>query len=141
ALDGNQATNRQTFSSVLISGLSVPPGQHVFFRWRDIDDSGMDQGMALDDLIISFSPQFPPTDRFWTNALGGNYNVAANWLSNAVPLPQDTANFTNEASYQVDWPLSAITANAIFNAGSGTVTQAIGASSWTIANNYVVGKD
>src|SRR5207249_3847951 len=77
ALDGNQATNRQTFSSVLISGLSVPPGQHVFFRWRDIDDSGMDQGMALDDLIISFSPQFPPTDRFWTNALGGNYNVAA----------------------------------------------------------------
>jgi GH25 family lysozyme M1 (1,4-beta-N-acetylmuramidase) len=97
--------------------------------------------MAVDDLTVAFSQQFPPADRFWTNALGGNYNVAANWLSNAVPQPQDTANFTNETTYQVDWPASAVAASAIFNAGSGTVTQAIGASSWTIANNYVIGKD
>src|SRR5206468_405441 len=83
----------------------------------------------------------PPAERFWTNVAGGNYDVAANWLSNAVPFPQDTANFTSNASYQVDWPASALAGNAIFNAAGGAVTQAIGAISWTLTNSYVVGRD
>src|SRR5207248_7820993 len=95
--------------------------------------------LLVDGSIEVFTP--PPVDRFWTNVLGGNYDVAANWLSNAVPLPQDTANFTSNASYQVAWPASALAANAAFNAGSGTVTQAIGAASWTLTNSYVVGRD
>jgi len=60
ALDGNLASNQHAFSAILIPGLTLPPGQNVFFRWRDIDDSGPDQGMALDDLIIDFAAQSPP---------------------------------------------------------------------------------
>ena len=82
-----------------------------------------------------------PGERFWTNVAGGSYNVAANWLSNALPAPQDNANFTSNASYQVDWPASALTANAVFNAGGGVVTQAIGAFTWTITNSYVLARD
>jgi len=48
-LDGNQAAHRQTFLTVPLPGLIVPPGHNVFFRWHDLNDSGADQGMALDD--------------------------------------------------------------------------------------------
>jgi len=138
ALNGNQTNNQQAFSAVLISGLVVPPGQNVFFRWRDFNDSGGDQGMALDDLTISFEV---PADRFWTNSLGGHYEVAANWLSNIVPLPYDTAHFTSNATYQVNWGADALAANAFFDASGGTVTQALGAFVWTLTNSYVVGRD
>ena len=137
-LNGNQASNQRAFSAGLISGLAVPPGQHVFFRWRDLNDSGGDQGMALDDLTVTMSV---PTDRFWTNPLGGNYEVAANWLSNIVAQPLDTAHFTSNAIYQVNWGADALAANAFFDAASGTVTQAIGSSSWTLSTSYIVGKD
>ena len=55
ALNGNASSNRQVFSAVLVSELVLPPGQNLFFRWRDLNDSGADQGMALDDLAIGFS--------------------------------------------------------------------------------------
>lgn len=138
-LNGNASTNRRAFLAVIIPGLVVAPGQTVFFRWVDINDGGADQGMAVDDLIVAFS--LPPSDRFWTNAVGGNYEVAANWLDNVVPQPQDNAHFTNNSSYQVSWFADALAANAYFNAASGAVTQAIGAASWTLSNSYVVGRD
>ena len=64
ALEGNDPTNRTVFANVLLSGIAVQPGQEIFFRWYDADDSGSDDGLAIDDLTISFdatgsSP--PPT--------------------------------------------------------------------------------
>jgi autotransporter-associated beta strand protein len=53
-LDGNQPTNRQVFSSVVIPGLVVAPANCVFFRWRDLNESGADQGLSVDDLMITF---------------------------------------------------------------------------------------
>ena len=52
----------------------------------------------MDGSIEVFTP--PPAERFWTNPAGGNYDVAANWLNNFPPRPQDNANFTNSATYQ-----------------------------------------
>jgi hypothetical protein len=60
ALDGNQTSNRHAFAAVIVPGLTLPPGQHVFFRWRDLNDAGADQGIALDDLTVDFSVQAPP---------------------------------------------------------------------------------
>ena len=138
ALNGNQETNRHSFTSVFVPGIVVPPGHNVFFRWHDTNDAGSDQGMAVDDLIVTFPL---PSERFWTNALGGNYEVGSNWLMNAVASQVDTANFTNNANYQVNWLTSAQAARAFFNAQSGTVTQAIGSSAWTVTDAYIVGKD
>jgi len=59
ALDGNQNSNRHVFSSVLVSGLVLPRSQNVFFRWHDVNDSGADEGMGVDDLSISFGPLAP----------------------------------------------------------------------------------
>ena len=44
---------------MLIPGLTLAPGQNVFFRWRDLNDVVQDQGLAVDDLIVSFS-SLPP---------------------------------------------------------------------------------
>lgn len=59
ALDGNTATNRISFTNVTLSGVSVLPGQELMIRWFDIDDSGFDDGMAIDDFSISFSSSGP----------------------------------------------------------------------------------
>jgi uncharacterized protein len=55
ALDGNAAANRTVFSSVVLTGVSVNPGDEIFLRWYDIDDSGNDHGLSVDDLTVSFS--------------------------------------------------------------------------------------
>lgn len=33
----------------------MPPGQTVFLRWVDANNSGTDQGLGVDDLTVSFS--------------------------------------------------------------------------------------
>lgn len=58
ALDGNDPANRTALSATL-TGFTVGPGEEVFFRWVDINDSGNDHGVALDDLSISWSTVAP----------------------------------------------------------------------------------
>lgn len=55
ALDGNAAANRTLFSGVLLTGVTLNPGEEIFFRWLDIDDSGSDHALAVDDFAVSFS--------------------------------------------------------------------------------------
>ncbi len=59
AVNGNVPSNRQMFSAFLVEGLTVPPGQPVFFRWHDTNDSGSDHGLAVDDLMVDFLPLRP----------------------------------------------------------------------------------
>ena len=54
ALDGNLAANRRQITGT-ISGLSLLPGGNFGFRWTDLDSTGSDQGLAVDDLTISAS--------------------------------------------------------------------------------------
>lgn len=54
ALDGNDAANRQVFTNIVLTGVVVEPGEEMFLRWRDPDDTGSDAGMAIDDLTVSF---------------------------------------------------------------------------------------
>ena len=55
ALDGNAAGNRTVFSNILLPGVTVNPGQEIFIRWLDIDDTGNDHALAVDDFSVSFS--------------------------------------------------------------------------------------
>ncbi len=54
ALDGNDAANQQVFTSVVLPGVVVQPGQEIFLRWLDVNDSGNDHGVAIDNLTVSF---------------------------------------------------------------------------------------
>ncbi len=59
ALDGNASTNRQVFSNILLPGVILLPGQEIFLRWLDVNDAGLDHGMAVDDFSVSFTPTPP----------------------------------------------------------------------------------
>ncbi|MDW8309745.1 MAG: endonuclease/exonuclease/phosphatase family protein [Verrucomicrobiales bacterium] len=89
ALDGNAAANRQVFSNVLLSGVSVAPGEELVLRWQDVDDVGTDNALAIDDLLVTFSELAPPPTNFLsTNTISLlTWNVkgngATNWSTNA----------------------------------------------------------
>jgi predicted extracellular nuclease len=60
ALNGNAAANRTAISST-ISGLSIPAGASFFIRINDVDATGADDGLSVDD--FSITPQgAPPGD-------------------------------------------------------------------------------
>jgi predicted extracellular nuclease len=52
ALDGNNAANRTAISST-ITGLSIPNGATFFIRFNDVDASGADDGLAVDDFSMT----------------------------------------------------------------------------------------
>ena len=58
ALDGNDPTNQ-----VLITNVAIPvqllPGETMFFRWQDFDNSGSDAGLAIDNLSLTASTNLP----------------------------------------------------------------------------------
>ena len=54
-LDGNALTNRQQFVNVVLTGVSVGPGQEIFLRWSDLNDVGNDHGFGIDDLTVNFN--------------------------------------------------------------------------------------
>ncbi len=58
ALDGNAAANRTPVN--LNPSLALGSGQYVMFRWRDIDHSGSDHGLAIDDVAIGWVANATP---------------------------------------------------------------------------------
>lgn len=54
-LDGNDAANRTAFANIVLTGVALNPGEEIFLRWYDINDSGNDHGLGIDDFSASFS--------------------------------------------------------------------------------------
>ncbi len=52
-LDGNNAPNTTTKSGTI--SVLLTNGSKILLRWRDINKSGSDDGLAIDDLSVSFS--------------------------------------------------------------------------------------
>lgn len=52
ALDGNAAANRTVISST-ITGLSIAAGATFFIRLNDVDATGADDGLAIDDFSVT----------------------------------------------------------------------------------------
>lgn len=52
ALDGNNAANRTAISHT-ITGLSIPNGATFWIRWNDLNASGADDGLAVDDFSLT----------------------------------------------------------------------------------------
>lgn len=55
SLDGNASSNQQVFANIPLPGITLAPGQELFLRWRDVDDSGFDHALAVDDLTVQFN--------------------------------------------------------------------------------------
>lgn len=61
AKDGNDAANRTALSST-ISGVSIANGADFCIRWSDIDASGADDGLAIDDFSLTAGAAAPAPD-------------------------------------------------------------------------------
>lgn len=57
AKNGNAAASQAALSAS-ISGLSIPNGATVWIRWTDMDATGDDDGLAVDD--FSLTPRGSP---------------------------------------------------------------------------------
>ncbi len=99
ALDGNAATNRVVFSSVVLTGVVVHPGQELFLRWLDVDNSGFDDALALDDLTVAFGtvPPVPPfiTEQPQSRTVAQGDNVTFTVVAGGTPPPVYQWRFFN----------------------------------------------
>jgi hypothetical protein len=55
ALDGNLAVNQASLSNISIPNLSVPNGHFMMIKWEDINHSGNDDGLGIDNVDIAWT--------------------------------------------------------------------------------------
>jgi len=79
ALNGNLSANSVGISYA-ITGINIPAGNELMLRWEDIDHSGNDHGLGIDNLTVEANPSDPDpplvTSLFPAN---GATNVATNF--------------------------------------------------------------
>lgn len=122
ALDGNLAANKTAKSSFL-SGLSIPPGGTFFIRWNDLDATGADDGLAIDDFTITATSSLPLAAAYFRSAQSGNWNQSSTWESSA-----DNVNWNPASTYPTSSDLTITVRNGHFV----TITAAANADELTI---------
>ena len=130
AIDGNASTNRQNFGNVILTGVSVSPGQELMLRWSDIDDDGSDSGLAIDDLTVTFNggvsnPPAPPAivtqPQSQVATVGDNVTFSVVASGNPAPAYQWRFNGTNLPGATS----SSLTLNSVATNNSGNYFVAI----------------
>jgi hypothetical protein len=134
ALDGNNPANEQVFTNVVLPAV-VQPGQEIFLRWFDMNDSGNDHAVAVDNLTVSFSASTnsPPSittqpqsqtvnqgDNATFSVVGGGTTpLSYQWQSNNVVV----AGATNST-----FALSSMTTNLTGSTYFVTITNTAGST-------------
>ncbi|MBK9412023.1 MAG: hypothetical protein IPN61_01135 [Bacteroidetes bacterium] len=121
ALDGNNPLNQVSKSYTFPLAGNWLPGQKLVIRWKDVNDSGSDDGLAIDDFTFSaVGPQTPLVQddniSFFstlTNATGVTWNLGDG--ANRIVVMNTTNSFTNP----VDG--STYTANTVYGGGEQVV--------------------
>src|SRR6516165_9308878 len=67
----------------------------------------------------------------WTNTLGGNWNVPANWSPNQVPGAADNANINAAGTYAVTVNVNS-SVNSLILGGAASGLQTLQANSFTL---------
>lgn len=64
ALDGNVAANRVAglTATIDLSAQPLAAGSEIMIRWADVNDSGNDHILGIDDVSVSFTTGTPPAD-------------------------------------------------------------------------------
>jgi hypothetical protein len=129
ALDGNSLNNKLSINYV-ITGLSIANNSNFWIRWNDLNASGADDGLSIDDFSIIANPI-----NNWTGATSNNWNTSSNWSLGSVPLSTDNITISSGTPVMdVDYTLASgrtltISGNTSLIVSSGkTLTIANGAT-------------
>jgi len=82
-LDGNAAPNRVNINSI-ITGLTVPNGTTIFFRWNDLNATSADDGLAIDDFSLAIVPSIPASTDHYRTFQSGGWDIPATWETSAT---------------------------------------------------------
>src|SRR5258706_6489856 len=122
ALDGNAGANRLALSST-IPGLSISNGASFWIRWTDIDATGADDGLAVDDFSITATGTGPTNPTGVGAANPNSVNPGATSLLTVAVTPGTNPT---SAAHTVSADLTAIGGSAsqtfFDNATNGDVT-------------------
>lgn len=81
SLDGNSSSNRNVIPATALSSISIPAGSYVMLRWNDINESGNDHGLAIDDVTVSWTVS--PSSTVTITAQDPN-SIATNWNAGSI---------------------------------------------------------
>jgi len=115
ALDGNAAANRTAISST-ITGLSIPAGATFFIRLSDVDATGADDGLAIDN--VSVTPQGTPPNNAPT--ITPPSNPAATVAQDAAPFTVGLTGSDDNSIYNWSATPGTGVANVSVTGGQGT---------------------
>jgi len=74
-IDGNAAANRNANLTTTLTGLSIPNGESIWIRWADLNDSGNDHVLAIDDVTVVLTANANPMIANATPAMSGVYTL------------------------------------------------------------------
>lgn len=93
ALDGNLAANRISVTDIQIPTLSIPDGAFIMLRWLDIDHTGSDHGLAIDDINLTWTiPCSNPSTFYQDSDNDGFGNPNATILACSLPTGYSSDN-------------------------------------------------
>ncbi len=135
ALDGNAAANR-TARSGTITGLNVANGASFFIRLTDVDATGADDGLAIDDFTLTPYVVLPPainvnpsTPKTFPSTFVGSVSPAQTSTVTGSNLTADVVCTAPSTDFQVSSDGSNFGSSATF-------TQSGGAASGTLSVRF-----
>jgi hypothetical protein len=75
AVDGNNGAYRNEVQPITVTGLAIPPGATVTFRWVDATPTNS-AGMAIDDFSLTLYPAYTG---YFRSRSSGDWNDPASW--------------------------------------------------------------
>ncbi|MCS6990742.1 MAG: T9SS type A sorting domain-containing protein, partial [Chitinophagales bacterium] len=119
ALNGNLAANRTSISHTY--SLTIAPGDVLWLRWSDIDNTGSDHGLAVDDLTVTLTGAGGSYSYSWSNG-ATTEDISGLTMGTYTVTVTDAAGCTASQSFYVDQPggfsLSFITSDVTCPGGS-----------------------
>ncbi len=136
ALNGNSTANSATVT-YYITGLNIPNGSEIMFRWVDVNHTKTDHALAIDDVIIS--PK--SVTNFYLKSNSDPSNLAS-WGTSSSGTGTSPGSFSTDAQiYNLNNSTNFTIASNWIVTGTGSkiiVGDGTNATNFTIPANYAV---